>query len=222
MYRGISDFKKGYRPRTNVVKDEKGDLFADCYSILAWWRNYFSLLLNVHGVNDIKHTVIRIAEPLVSEPIAFEVELAIEKIKSHKSPGIDKIRAELIKEGCRINRHEIHTLIFSIWDKEELPEEWKELIIFSFYKKGNKASCSNYSGISLSPTTNKILSNILLSRLNPYAEEFTVDHQGGFRLNRSTTDHLFCIRQILEKNWEQNEEMHQLFIDIKKAFDSVK
>ena len=35
LYRGINDFKKGYRPRSNVVKNEKVDLVADSYSILA-------------------------------------------------------------------------------------------------------------------------------------------------------------------------------------------
>jgi len=47
LYRGISDFKKGYQPRTNILKDKKGDLVADSHSILARWRNYFSQLLNV-------------------------------------------------------------------------------------------------------------------------------------------------------------------------------
>ena len=72
------------------------------------------------------------------------------------------------------------------------------------------------------PTTYKILSNILLSRLTPYAKEIAWDHQCGFRRNRSTIDHILCIRQILEKKWEYNEEVHQLFIDFKKAYDSVK
>jgi hypothetical protein len=44
-----------------------------------------------------------------------------------------------------------------------------------------------------------ILSNILLSRLTPYAEEIIGDNQCGFRHNRSTTDHIFCVHQILEK-----------------------
>ena len=48
------------------------------------------------------------------------------------------------------------------------------------------------------------------------------DHQCGFRRNRSTADHIFCIRQILEKKWEHNEAVHQLFIDFKKAYDSVR
>jgi len=136
-------------------------------------------------------------EPLVPEPSASDVELAIEKLKSHKSPGIDQIPAELIKTGGKTILCEIHKLIISIWNKEELPEEWKELIILPIYKKGDKTDCSNYRGISLFPTTYKILSNILLSRLTPYAEEIIGDHQSGLRRNRSTTDHIFCIRQIL-------------------------
>jgi hypothetical protein len=44
MYRGISNFKKVYHPRTNIVKDEKGGLVTDWHSILARWRNRFSQL----------------------------------------------------------------------------------------------------------------------------------------------------------------------------------
>ena len=54
--------------------------------------------------------------------------MAIEKLKRHKSPGIDHIPAELIKAGCRTILYEIHKLINSIWNTEELPEEWKESI----------------------------------------------------------------------------------------------
>jgi hypothetical protein len=74
--------------------------------------------------------------------------------------------------------------------------------------------------MSLLPTTYKILYNIMLSRLIPYAEESIGDHKCGFRRNRSTTDHMFCIRQIFEQKWEYNEAGHQLFIDFKKAYDS--
>jgi hypothetical protein len=98
LYRGINYFKKGYQPRTNIVKDEKGDLVADCHSILARWRNYFSQLLNVHGDNDVTQTEIHTAEPLVPEPSVFEVEMAIEKLKRYKSPGTDQIPAELLKQ----------------------------------------------------------------------------------------------------------------------------
>ena len=77
MYRDINDFKRTYQPRTNTVKDEKGGLVADSHSILARWRNNFSQLLNIHGVNDGRQTEIHTAEPLVPEPSAYEVKLAI-------------------------------------------------------------------------------------------------------------------------------------------------
>jgi len=54
LHRGVSDFRKGNQPRTNKVKDEKDDLVADSYGILARWRNHFSQLLNILGVNDVR------------------------------------------------------------------------------------------------------------------------------------------------------------------------
>ena len=59
--------------------------------------------------------------------------------------------------------------------------EWKESTIVPVYKKGDKRDFSNYRGLSLSPTTYKTISNNLLSRLTPYAEEIIGDHQCGFR-----------------------------------------
>jgi hypothetical protein len=174
LYTGISDFKKGYQPRTNIVMDEKGNLVADCHSILAGWRNYFSQLSNVYGDNDVRHTEIHTAEPL-----AFEVEMDIEKLKRYKSPGTDHIPTKLIKARGRTIFSEVHKLINSIRNKDKLPEQWKESIV-PIYKKGDKTDCSNYRGISLLSTTYKILSNILMSRLTPCAEKIIGDHQCGF------------------------------------------
>ena len=170
----------------------------------------FLSAIDLHAVNDIKHTDIHTAEPLVPEPSAFEVEMAIEKLKRHKSPGIDQIPAELIKSGCRKICYQIHKLINPIWNKEELLEEWKESIIAPIYKKGDKADCNNYRGISLLSSTYKILSNFLLSRLTPYAEAIIGHHQCG----------IDATGQLLEKKkWEYNEVVHKLFIDFKKAFE---
>jgi hypothetical protein len=86
LYRDRQDFKKGYQPITNIEKNEKCNLVADCRSIMARWRNYFSQLFNVHVVSDVIHTALHTAEPQVPELSASEVGLATEKPKSHKSP----------------------------------------------------------------------------------------------------------------------------------------
>jgi hypothetical protein len=115
--------------------------------------------LNVHGVNDVRQTENHTAEPLVPEPSTSEVEMAIDKLRRHKSPDTDPISAELIKAGGRTILYEIHKLINSIWNKEESSEQWKESIIVTICKKGDKTECSNYQGISLLSTAYKILSN---------------------------------------------------------------
>jgi hypothetical protein len=74
-------------------------------------------------------------------------------LKCYKLPDIDQIQAELIQAGCEVLQSEIHGLINSIWNKAELPVQWKESITIPIYKKGDKNDCSNYRGISLLPTS---------------------------------------------------------------------
>ncbi|KAJ4451080.1 hypothetical protein ANN_02518 [Periplaneta americana] len=88
LYKGIKEFKNGYQPRVNVIKDENGDLLADSPSILNRWKNYFAQLLNVHrpNRNDRDEIEIQTAEPFIPEPTLSEVEIAIENLKKYKSP----------------------------------------------------------------------------------------------------------------------------------------
>jgi len=147
--------------------------------------------------------------------------MTIEKLKRHKSPGVDQIPAELIKAGGRIFRSEIHKHINCTWNKEELSEEWKESFIVLLHKKGDKTDCNNYRG-------NITFVNYVQNFIQHPAvkvtswKEISGNHHCGFRRNRSTTDRIFCIRQILEKNWEYNKAVHHLFIDFKEAYDSVR
>jgi hypothetical protein len=69
MNRGINEFRKGYQPRSNSVKNGNGDLVADSHNILNRWKKYFSQLLNVHRVSDVRQIEIHTAEPLVPEPV---------------------------------------------------------------------------------------------------------------------------------------------------------
>jgi hypothetical protein len=81
-------------------------------------------VLNVHGVHDVRQMDTHTAEPLVPDPSLVEVEIVIGKLKSYKSPGTDQIPTELIKAGGETLYSDIHKLICSIWNKEELPQKW--------------------------------------------------------------------------------------------------
>jgi hypothetical protein len=79
--------------------------------------------------------------------------------------------------------------------KEELPEDWKESIIVPIYKKGDEIYCSNYRGMSFCQLPTKFYP--------------------------TSSDHIFCIRQILEKKWTYNKAVHQVFREFKKACDPI-
>jgi hypothetical protein len=104
--------------------------------------------LNVRGVNDVRQSEIHRAEPLVFEPSTFDVKMTVEKLKIYKSPSIDQIPVELIKAEGRTICFEILEHINSTWNKEELPEQWKESTIVSIYKKKTK-QCGNYRDIAV-------------------------------------------------------------------------
>jgi hypothetical protein len=98
-----------------------------------------------------------------------------------------------------------------------LLDQLKKSIILPVHKKGDKTDCNNYYGVSLLTTSYKVLSNIHISRLCPYIYKLIGEHRHGFR----RVDHIVCIPQILQKKWEYNETVHQLFIYIKKDYNSV-
>ena len=77
----------------------------------------------------------------------------------------------MIKVGIRTIWCVVHKHIKYILNKEELREQWKDLIVLPVHKKYYKMECSNFCGVSLLSSAHKIVSNILSSRLTSHAEE---------------------------------------------------
>jgi sorting nexin-29 len=100
--------------------------------------------------------------------------------------------------------------------------EWKTSIICPIHKKGEKLDCHNYRGISLLSTMYKIYTNIIKMKLEIYSESMIGEYQVSFRRGRSTTDQLFTVKQLLEKFWEYDIDLYQIFVAFKQAYDSIK
>lgn len=91
MCRGMNEFKKGYWPRKNPVKSDRGNLVAVYHSILDKCKNHFCLLLNLCRVTDVRQHELCTAGSIVPHFSAYEIMTAIENLKRHKLPGIDQI-----------------------------------------------------------------------------------------------------------------------------------
>jgi hypothetical protein len=141
---------------------------------------------------------------------------AIRRMKNNRAPGDDAITAELTKEGGRYLWKNIYQLTVFVWEKEIMPEKWQTAIICPIFRKGSKLECENYRGISLLNVMYKFFTDILAQHTQILGK-----YQGGFRQGHSTTDHISAIIQILERPHEYNISLHQLYIDLKQAFDST-
>lgn len=218
----IREKTKPRTTNTEIIRDENNERIFEKSRIVQRWKKYFESLLNVEQDHENEEMVIYSAELEIKEPTREQVISAIKRLKNNKAPGNDNISTELLKKGSGNLTHEIIELIKGVWKEEHIPNDWKEATIVPIYKnKGEKEDCTNYRGISLLNTTYKILTILILNELDPYVQEIIDDYQTGFMKNKSTDDQIFCLRQLLEKRIEYNKSTHLLFIDFKKAFDSL-
>ena len=204
------------------MKSKNGDIINEKDDILNRWKDHFHELLKIIEYEK-EPSIMQDPNDIEEEDSlpTIEVEMAVHKLKNYKAPGMDKIPAELFKYGGNELVKHLHIIIKEIWIKKKMPTDWKLSIICPIYKKGDIVECSDYRGVSLLNTSFKILSNILLARVSPFAENITGNYQCGFRKKRSTTNQIFTLRQILEKTEEFGTETHHLFTDFRSACDTT-
>uniref|UniRef100_A0A2S2NR89 Reverse transcriptase domain-containing protein n=1 Tax=Schizaphis graminum TaxID=13262 RepID=A0A2S2NR89_SCHGA len=106
-------------------------------------------------------------------------------------------------------------LLKEIWNANRIPEDWKTAIICPMFKKGDPMDTSNYRGIALLDSCYKILSLALLRRLEVYSRDIIGNYQSGFLRTKSTSDHIFRIRQIMEKLYEFGKDFQMYFVDLR-------
>ena len=108
-----------------------------------------------------------------------------------------------------------------IFEKGEVPNDFKKTLIKPLYKKGDKNECVNYRGINLVSVGSKLLSNTILFRLRAAVDEVLREEQCGFRKGRGCVDRILTLRLIIEKCLICQTPLALSFIDYEQAFDSV-
>nr|KAG5686693.1 hypothetical protein BaRGS_013592 [Batillaria attramentaria] len=147
------------------------------------------------------------------KPSKVEIRKAIMTLRNGKAAEPDEIPAEAIKADTETAVNMLHSLFSKIWEKEEVPAQWKEGIVIKLPKKGDLRDCSNYRGIMLLSVPGKVLNRILLERMREAVDPMLRDQQAGFRRNRSCADQIASLRIIVEQSLEWNSPLYINFAD---------
>jgi len=210
-----------------LLSADGSTLITEKEKILERWAEHFNSVLNrPSSINDEaiqRLPQVEINSSLDKTPTITEVNKAIKQLSCGKAPGSDAIPAEIYKCGGDSLSSKLLDIFTSCWDKETLPQEFKDASIVHLYKrKGNKQTCDNHRGISLLCIAGKILARVLLNRLIEHLENGHLpESQCGFRSGRGTVDMVFAARQLQEKCQEQYQDLYTAYVDLTKAFDTV-
>jgi hypothetical protein len=99
--------------------------------------------------------------------------------------------------------------------------EWSAARLVLLPKKGDLSLAKNWRGICLLDIGSKILSNIMVKRMQALMEQVAFEMQAGFRPELETIDGLFAVMMGLKKRRGHGLESYGVYVDFVKAFDTV-
>ena len=147
--------------------------------------------------------------------------------KSGKSPGIDDILADMIKDGGDLVQQCLLWL-FNCMLASHFPERLSVGLITAVYKSGDKFDMGNYRGITVGSVVAKLFAMILEQRIASWAEEHAVKAKGQARFSKDflTTDNIFILRSLIDNQKQSRQKgkagkLYCCFVDFRKAFDTV-
>ena len=152
-----------------------------------------------------------------------EVLNAISALKDSKAAGPDGFSGEFYKYASPELALFLTSFFNKLFETGSFPYEWSEAIIQPIHKKGDRNCPDNFRGISLLSVCGKLYSYILNKRLTDWVEKRSLlnETQAGFRKNYSTTDHIFTLLSLIQKQFSGIGKLYCAFIDFRKAFDLV-
>lgn len=210
------------------IKNNENETVVVTEEQLKVWADYFNKLLNqdppprnTEGNNE--EELIVESDPRINSnpPTKAEITRAIRDLKNGKSPGIDNIFPEALKACPDVTTNMLYPLLVDIWNEETLPEDWQIGLLVKIPKKGDLTLCGNWRGITLLSIASKILTKVILNRIQSVVDERLRKEQAGFRRNKSCVDMINTLRIIIEQSAEYQTPLYLTFVDFEKAFDSL-
>ncbi|XP_058840548.1 uncharacterized protein LOC131696037 [Topomyia yanbarensis] len=158
--------------------------------------------------------------PMTEPPKEEDMLRIMQQQCNGKSAGADGIRMEHLKYADEETQKEMAEVWRRVWIENELPEEMKKTIQVPIPKKPSAKAVQDYRRISLCNSGYKPYAKWLKNRLRDFTGDPDIN-QAAFTEGRSTDDHMFVTRRILEEYWNAGRSVIVAALDISKAFDNV-
>ena len=144
-------------------------------------------------------------------------------LDAHKPPGPDNIHGRFLKETAAEIAPLFTHLFQQSLDSGEVPRAWKQALITSVFKKGDRSDPKNYHPVSLTSIVCKTMEHVLTSQIMHHLEtnNILVDTQFGFRANHSCESQLFLTVDDLARTIDKRLQVDCSILDFSKAFDKV-
>lgn len=156
----------------------------------------------------------------VTEPKVIKI---IQLLKNTKSTGDDQIQASIFKDNATIIAPEFTTIINKSFQQGMFPDSLKVTKVIPVFKGGDSTNLNNYRPISLLPFGDKITEYEVNEQISDYLETHNIlnPKQYGFRKKSNTENAIFDLVTVIQNQADYGKKICVLFIDLKKAFDTV-
>ena len=224
--RSIQRCFRGLRPiPATSLKNEDGQPCSSAEELSARWQRHFTKVLNIESAYDESVFDSLRVRPVCSEladlPTKEELVRAISRLCNNKAPGESGILPEMVRYAGAEFLEALLSLVHEVWHESCVPQAWRNAELVPIPKKGDLSVCDNWRGIALLDVVGKVVGRLIQNRLQGLAEVELTDSQCGFRRGRSCTDQIFSVGQLIEKFYEHRTKGFLVFIDLRKAYDSV-
>lgn len=154
----------------------------------------------------------------------LEISSCLKSLDKNSAPGNDDLKAAPIVSVADLISLPLQHICNSSLATGIFPDKMKIARVAVLHKGGPLDDVNNYRPISVLPVFSKVLERVIKLRLSNFLNErqLLVNEQYGFRTQSSTEIALLNIKNKLIDNFETSQYTVGLFLDFRKAFDSVK
>lgn len=151
------------------------------------------------------------------------IEKIIDELKCNKAAGCDQVRVQDLKYKKKDLSAVLAKFINMCIKEGSYPELLKKALIRPIFKQGCHLDFTNYRPVAILSVVNKIVEKVIVGQISKYLEKHNIisNCQHGFRRGRSTITALTVFTDYVNNELEKGNQVLALFIDFKKAFDTL-